>query len=104
VLREWVASHPDFDLESFDLTAGLNWYRANLPPRRELEPRPLPPVTADTLGLWSSGDAYLLEHGMKESGAHVEGSWRYEHVEEASHWMQLDQPARINTLLIDFLA
>jgi pimeloyl-ACP methyl ester carboxylesterase len=104
LLREWAASHPELDLDSFDLTAGLNWYRANLHPRRELEPRPLPPVTADTLGLWSSGDAYLLEHGMKESGAHVEGSWRYERVEDASHWMQLDQPDRVNTLLIDFLA
>jgi pimeloyl-ACP methyl ester carboxylesterase len=104
LLREWAASHPEFDLERFDLTAGLNWYRANLHPRRELDPpRQLPPVNADTLGLWSSGDAYLLEHGMKESGAHVAGSWRYERVEDASHWMQLDQPERVNTLLIDFL-
>jgi pimeloyl-ACP methyl ester carboxylesterase len=105
LLREWAASHPDLDLDSFDLTAGLNWYRANLHPRRELDPpRALPPVTSDTLGLWSTGDAFLLENGVKESGAHVEGSWRYERIEDASHWMQLDQPERINALLIDFLA
>ncbi len=105
LLREWVASHPDLDLDSFDLTAGLNWYRANLHPRHELDPpRALPPVTADTLGLWSSGDAFLIENGVKESGAHVEGSWRYERIEDAGHWMQLDQPERINALLIDFLA
>jgi pimeloyl-ACP methyl ester carboxylesterase len=105
LLREWAASHPDLDLDSFDLTAGLNWYRANLHPRRELDPpRALPPVKADTLGLWSTGDAFLLENGVKESGAHVEGSWRYERIEDASHWMQLDQPERINALLIDFLA
>jgi pimeloyl-ACP methyl ester carboxylesterase len=104
LLREWAASHPGLDLENFDLTAGLNWYRANLHPRRELEPpRALPLVQADTLGIWSTGDAYLLEHGMKESGAFVEGSWRYERIEDAGHWMQLDQPERINALLIDFL-
>jgi pimeloyl-ACP methyl ester carboxylesterase len=104
LLREWSASHPDFELESFDLAAGLNWYRANLHPRRELDPpRGLPLVKADTLGLWSTGDVYLVEHGMKESGAYVEGSWRYERIEDASHWMQLDQPERVNTLLLDFL-
>jgi pimeloyl-ACP methyl ester carboxylesterase len=105
LLREWAGSHPELDLDSFDLTAGLNWYRANLHPRRELDPpREFPPVKADTLGLWSTGDVYLLEHGMKESGAFVEGSWRYERVEDASHWMQLDQPERVNALLLDFLA
>jgi pimeloyl-ACP methyl ester carboxylesterase len=104
LMREWAASHPDLDLENFDLTAGLNWYRANLHPRRELDPpRKLPPIQADTLGIWSTGDKYLLEHGMTASAAHVEGTWRYERVEDASHWMQLDQPERINALLLDFL-
>lgn len=111
LLREWMASHPDLEGAIADyerpgvLTAQLNWYRANMHPRNQLAPaRPLPPVKADTLGLWSTGDAYLLEHGMKASGAHVEGSWRYERVEDASHWMQLDQPERIDALLLDFLA
>jgi pimeloyl-ACP methyl ester carboxylesterase len=105
LLREWAASHPELDLDNFELTAGLNWYRANLHPRRELDPpRRLPPVKADTLGIWSSGDDYLLEPGMKGSGAFVEGSWRYERIEGASHWMQLDVPERIGALLIDFLA
>jgi pimeloyl-ACP methyl ester carboxylesterase len=104
LLREWAASHPELDLEHFDLTAGLNWYRANLHPRRELTPpRALPPVQADTLGIWSTGDRYLLERGMTESAQHVEGRWRYERIEDAGHWMQLDQPERINALLLDFL-
>jgi pimeloyl-ACP methyl ester carboxylesterase len=102
--KEWAASHPDLDLEHFDLTAGLNWYRANLHPRRELEPRrSLPPVQADTLGIWSSGDAFLIEDGVKRSGDHVGGTWRYERIEGAGHWMQLDAPERVNALLLDFL-
>jgi pimeloyl-ACP methyl ester carboxylesterase len=102
--REWLASHPDPDLEGFDLTPGLNWYRANMHPRRELARRPLPSVQADTMGIWSDGDAYLVEEGMRRSGEHVAGHWRYERIEGAGHWMQLDAPERVNALLLDFLA
>lgn len=86
------------------LTAGLNWYRANLAPHLELEPRaPLPSVTAPTLGLWSDRDKYLIEEGMLRSAECVSGTWRYERIEGASHWMQLDEPELINRLLLDFL-
>jgi pimeloyl-ACP methyl ester carboxylesterase len=33
----------------------------------------------------------------------VTGGWRYERIEGASHWLQLDEPERVNELLIDFL-
>jgi len=102
LLEEWAASHPE--LPEFELTPGLNWYRANLHPRNELAPpRPVPPVQADTLGIWSTGDAYLLEPQMLESAQFVAGAWRYERVEDAGHWLQLDQPERVNALLLDFL-
>src|SRR5262245_29551895 len=83
----------------------LSWYRAHLHPRRELEQRPPPPkIAADTLGIWSSGDGYLTEDRMIASGALVAGAWRYERIDGASHWMQLDAPERVNALLLDFLA
>jgi pimeloyl-ACP methyl ester carboxylesterase len=86
------------------LTAGLNWYRANLSPYRQVEPRPpFPAVSAPTLGLWSSGDNYLTEEGMVGTAEHVMGPWRYERIDGASHWIQLDAPARINELLVEFL-
>ena len=86
------------------LTAGLNWYRANAAPQRELESRPpVPAVAAPTLGLWSAGDNYLTEDRMLRSAEHVTGPWRYERIENASHWMQLDAPERINELLVEFL-
>ena len=66
--------------------------------------RPFPAIGAPTLGLWSSGDNYLLEEGMLASGEHVTGSWRYERIEGASHWLQLDAPERVNELLLEFLA
>jgi pimeloyl-ACP methyl ester carboxylesterase len=86
------------------LTAGLNWYRANLAPARELAARPpVPAIAAPTLGIWSSGDNYLTEDRMIRSAEHVCGPWRYERIEGASHWLQLDQPERVNALLVEFL-
>jgi pimeloyl-ACP methyl ester carboxylesterase len=87
------------------LTAALNWYRANASPAQELErTRPFPAVAAPTMGLWSSRDAYLTEENMLDSAAHVTGPWRYERIEGASHWLQLDAPDRVNELLLEFLA
>jgi pimeloyl-ACP methyl ester carboxylesterase len=87
------------------LTAALNWYRANAAPAQELErTRPFPAVAAPTMGLWSSGDNYLTEESMLDSAGHVTGAWRYERVEGASHWLQLDAPDRVNDLLLEFLA
>jgi pimeloyl-ACP methyl ester carboxylesterase len=86
------------------LTAALNWYRASFPPQRLLAPAPkLPPVQAPTLGLWSTGDQYLPEYRMLRSADYVTGPWRYERMEEASHWIPLDQPERLNGLLLEFL-
>jgi pimeloyl-ACP methyl ester carboxylesterase len=110
LLREWLAGHEDVERYIANLsrpgalTAALNWYRANVPPERELSPkREFPRVAAPTLGMWSTGDEFLLERPMVESAEHVTGGWRYERVDGASHWMQLDAPERINELLLEFL-
>ena len=108
--REWT-DHPDVDAAVADLsrpgalTASLNWYRANVPPESLVaEPLELPPVQAPTMGVWSTGDLALTEQSMTGSEAFVaEGRWRYERVEGAGHWMQLEAPERVNELLLDFL-
>jgi pimeloyl-ACP methyl ester carboxylesterase len=109
LLREWLADAPDADRyveelrEPGALTARLGLYRANLHPRGELEDRALPPVNAPTLGLWSTGDRYLTEAAMVRSGEHVTGPWRYERIDDASHWLQLDASDRVNRLLLEHL-
>ena len=107
--REW-AGHPDAqgviaDLEaSGSLTPGLNWYRANLSPRVWLDPPlSLPSIAAPVMGVWSVGDRFLLEEQMTGSAARCAGGWRYERLEGAGHWMQLDAPEDLNGLLLDFL-
>jgi pimeloyl-ACP methyl ester carboxylesterase len=108
--REWLRGNGDVDRYLVDLarpgalTAALNWYRANVSPEREVgAPRAFPEVRAQTLGLWSSGDDYLLEEQMVGSAEHVTGGWSYTRIDGASHWLQLDAPERINELLAAFL-
>jgi pimeloyl-ACP methyl ester carboxylesterase len=107
--RAW-AGHPDAEQVIADLdangslTPGLNYYRANIGPESWVAP-PLrfPPVRAPVMGLWSTGDIALTETQMTESAQSVTGSWRYERLDGAGHWMQLEAPDRINELLLDFL-
>ncbi|MFF3841398.1 alpha/beta fold hydrolase [Streptomyces sp. NPDC001930] len=110
-LREMLGEHPDAEsvIEPIRtpgaLTAALNIYRAGLPPEvlfgAELPLVPLPKLPV--MGLWSTGDRFLTEHSMAATGEFVSGSWRYERIEEAGHWLQLDQPEKVNELLLSFL-
>jgi pimeloyl-ACP methyl ester carboxylesterase len=108
--RAWSRNHPESGSWIADLarpgalTAGLNWYRANAAPAGLLHKRPLfPTVTVPTLAVWGSEDAYLLESLIVRSVEWVSGPWRYERLVGASHWLQLDQPAQVNQLLVEFL-
>ncbi|WP_406063327.1 alpha/beta fold hydrolase [Streptomyces sp. NBC_01077] len=111
-LREMLGEHPDAEsvIEPLRapgaLTAALNIYRAGLPPEvqfgAELPLVPLP-MTLPVMGLWSTGDRFLTERSMAATGEFVDGSWRYERIEEAGHWLQLDQPEQVNELLLSFL-
>jgi pimeloyl-ACP methyl ester carboxylesterase len=120
IAEEWLSAddwararsmgHPDAEavvaeLEaSGSLTPGLNWYRANVPPRSWVDPPPaLPPILVPTMGIWSSGDQALTEEQMTGSARYVEGPWRYERLDGPGHWLQLDAPGEVNRLLLDFL-
>jgi pimeloyl-ACP methyl ester carboxylesterase len=107
--RAW-GGHPDVNaaiaaLEADgSLTPGLNYYRANVRPETFLQGGlELPPVQAPTMGIWSSGDIFLTAAQMTSSAASVAGPWRYERLDGPGHWMQLEAPAELNRLLLDFL-
>lgn len=107
LFREWNRNHAETDawIEALSapgaLTAALNWYRANIDPA--VKTSGIPKVSARTMGIWSSGDHYLTEQLMVDSKRFVEGPWRYERVEDASHWLQLDRPQLVNGLILEFL-
>ena len=88
------------------LTAGLNWYRANIRPERFVPPERLPAlphVSCPTMGVWSSDDLALGETQMQASGAFVDGPWRYERIDGCDHWVPVHAPEALTRLLLNFL-
>jgi pimeloyl-ACP methyl ester carboxylesterase len=83
------------------LTAAINYYRANL---HLFWKRSWPSSRVPTLGVWSSGDRFLVERQMTASAQYVDAPWRYARVEDANHWLQLEAVGRVNRLLLDYLA
>jgi pimeloyl-ACP methyl ester carboxylesterase len=82
------------------LTAGFNYYRANL---RLLFPGRLPQVTVPVVGIWSDGDVFLTERQMLRSEVFCDAGWTYHRLEGCNHWLQLDAPEALNPLLLEQL-
>jgi pimeloyl-ACP methyl ester carboxylesterase len=78
----------------------LHWYRAALRarPRRPKSPR----VTVPTLLIWGTKDRFLGQE-MAEASIALCDQGRLELIPEATHWVQLEEPERVNRLLVEFL-
>ena len=104
-LRHWLRQHPDPESCLRDLarpgrlTAGLNWYRANLGP---VLTRSWPPCRVPMLGLWSSEDHCLAEEQMARSSRRMAAPWAYERIDGAGHWLPLERPDRVADLALDW--
>ncbi len=86
------------------LAATLNMYRANISPTAIGSEAPvLPPIQCPTLGIWGSKDFSMSESQMQNSSKYIKGSWQYERIDGAGHWLSTEVPERINKLLLDFL-
>jgi pimeloyl-ACP methyl ester carboxylesterase len=84
------------------LTAAVNYYRAALrfPPRARGRTWP---EGLKTLLVWGDRDRYLGP-GLLQGLDHWVPNLTIERIPDASHWVQADAPARVNELLIRFLA
>lgn len=80
-------------------TAMLNWYRAivRYPPRSAPSIR----VTVPTLMIWGVHDVALDRAMAQPSIEHCDRG-RLVFLEEATHWVQHDEPAQVNQLLLNF--
>ncbi|MFI8292855.1 alpha/beta fold hydrolase [Streptomyces sp. ms191] len=110
-LREMLAEHPEAEavIEPLRapgaLTAALNVYRAGLPPEAQFGPDgPAFALRGPVMGVWSTGDRFMTEASMAGTAKHVDGTWRYERIEDAGHWLPLERPEQVNALLLDFLS
>jgi pimeloyl-ACP methyl ester carboxylesterase len=83
-------------------TAMINYYRAvfRQSPRRA-EGR-IRVVQAPTMVIWGDRDRYLGKELAEPDRADVPKLERVVRLPEASHWVQHDEPDRVNALLIEF--
>ena len=101
---EVIAAFREPMLEPGALTAALNYYRALARhPRNLREARGFPALTLPTLVIWAMNDAALgpeLVDGLEKE---FRGPFELHRIPDSSHWVQQEQPERVNELLIDFL-
>ena len=82
-------------------TAMLNWYRALL--QHPLAPPPDDRVHVPTRILWGVNDVALSrEMGAESVGYCDDGEIIW--FEKATHWVQHDEPARVNEVLLNFFS
>jgi pimeloyl-ACP methyl ester carboxylesterase len=91
-----VLSQPDA------LTASINYYRAlfRRNPREAMQEPP--PIACPTLLIWGEQDRYLgvpLTEGLEQWVPQI----HVERIQEASHWVQIDAPERVNVHMVEFL-
>ncbi len=84
------------------LTAALNYYRALFRTPRRVVRAFLRRIEQPVLVVWGARDRYLGAELAAPPPEWVPRA-RVERLPDASHWVQLDQPARVNALLLDFL-
>jgi pimeloyl-ACP methyl ester carboxylesterase len=82
------------------ITAMLNWYRAAVRYSPALPANPH--ITVPTLILWGAKDVALDRSLAEKSVAHCEDG-RLIFFEEATHWIQHEEAARVNPLIAEFL-
>ena len=83
------------------LTGMLNWYRAGL--RAPHSPPPGPRVTVPALLVWGTQDRALGEELARPS-IDLCDHGRLARIEEATHWLQHEEPGRVNALIGDFFS
>lgn len=105
IFRKTVGGHSELEQWIEDLsrpgrlTAGMDWYRANLSKLWKAE---FPRVTIPVFGIWSTGDVALAEDQMIGSAAYVDASWQYERLENVSHWIPVDAPDALADLILSY--
>ena len=87
------------------LTAGLNYYRANLSPDHAWTSlRVDTPVEAPTTMLWGDHDPALGRSQAESTASHVKGGFRLEVLEGAGHWLQFERPDEVSRSLVAALS
>jgi pimeloyl-ACP methyl ester carboxylesterase len=82
------------------LRGPLNWYRA-LPLEAHVR---TPLVEVPTLFLWGDRERFISRAAAELCGRYVTGSYRFEVLQGASHWLPEEEPAKASVLLAEHFA
>ncbi|MGH3517534.1 MAG: alpha/beta fold hydrolase [Haloechinothrix sp.] len=80
------------------LTAALNWYRAGRPSGT------IGKIEVSTMYVWSTEDVAFGSTAALDTGNWVSGPYRFEMLEDVSHWVPEEVPEELNALLLEHLA
>jgi pimeloyl-ACP methyl ester carboxylesterase len=81
------------------MTGALNWYRAV----DRSAAAGIGPITVPTLYVWSTNDPALGREAAEATAGQVEGPYRFEELEDVSHWIPEEAPDALNRLLLGHL-
>jgi pimeloyl-ACP methyl ester carboxylesterase len=119
LLRAWFYDTATVKLEEDDiakmvekmarpgaLTAGLNWYRANVPPSSYLSDQriELPAIACPAMLIWGLDDPYLTFERGRRAGEFVTGPFALQALPDTGHWVQQERPREVSELIVEFLA
>ncbi|QGK69826.1 alpha/beta fold hydrolase [Allosaccharopolyspora coralli] len=79
------------------LTAALNWYRAMK------YSGAVDPVEVPTLYVWSTEDVAVGSTAALDCEQYVTGPYRFEMIEDVSHWMSDEAPEVVSKLVLEHL-
>ncbi|GBE67373.1 epoxide hydrolase A [Mycobacterium sp. MFM001] len=106
-LPSWISAeeldHYIAEFSRTGFTGGLNWYR-NLDRNWEILANPATEtISVPALFVAGADDPVLTFMRRERSAEVVTGPYREVIIEGAGHWLQQEQPDRVNEVLLDFL-
>jgi len=108
LLKLMSSNHPELDHWRADmsrpgrLTAALNWYRTTFKWAKAQDLTQYR-VQIPVMGIWSKKDIAVSQDQMLHSARYLDAGFQYHQIDDAGHWMQLDQPEKVKELLINRL-
>jgi pimeloyl-ACP methyl ester carboxylesterase len=84
------------------LRGPINYYRAAIRQSPRRAKALFTPIPAPTLVIWGEEDRHLLA-AMADPDPRLVPDVRVERLPGASHWVQHDEPERVNALLVEHL-
>lgn len=82
-------------------TSMINWYRAIM--RKRPKSLPSPRISVPTLMIWGAQDEFLSRE-MAAKSIELCDEGRLVMIEEATHWVQHEEPERVNELIGEFFS